>query len=148
MSCTIVIYIPAGSDDFNFNVWISDWFTISTIILGTPVPCPCLNSRTFNENIQLNEYKTDLYFPQNFQWTTMLIYAFFKICEQKCEREIVFVTKIKTKQFQVQCSVCVYPLENLQKSKQNNFKFSVQFTNLTIRALEILKIIWTCLKFI
>ena len=27
-------------DDFNFNVWISDWFTIYTIILGTSVPCP------------------------------------------------------------------------------------------------------------
>ena len=38
--------------------------------------------------LQLNEYKTDQYFLQNFQCTTMLIYAFCKIWE----RGIVFVS--------------------------------------------------------
>ena len=38
--------------------------------------------------VQLNEYETDQYIFFNFQCTTMLIYAFCKICEH--EREIVF----------------------------------------------------------
>ena len=41
--------------------------------------------------VQLNKFKTDSYFLQNFQCTTMFISAFCKICELNTECEIVFV---------------------------------------------------------
>ena len=46
-----------------------------------------------------------LYNSSNFQSTTMSIDMFCKICKHKCKREIVFVTKIKTKQFQVRTCI-------------------------------------------
>ena len=94
------------------------------------------------KEIQLNKYKTDPYFLQIFQSNTslcLIISVFCKSCEPICEPEITPV---------------LYHLENLQTSKENNFTFSVQFTNLTKRgnehrhALEILKKIWICLAFI
>ena len=41
--------------------------------------------------VQLNKCKTDPYFLQNFQCTTMFIYAFCKICELNTEHGIIFV---------------------------------------------------------
>ena len=64
--------------------------------------------------IQINKHKTAQYFLQIFQCSTMLIYTFCKICERKCKHEIVFVTKIKTKQFQVR--TCI---RNLTKNLNN-----------------------------
>jgi hypothetical protein len=78
---------------------------------------------------------TDPYFFQ----VCLNIFVFCKSCEPICEPEI---------------SPVLYHLENLQKSKQNNFTLSVQFTNLTKRenkhrcALEILKKMWIRLAFI
>jgi hypothetical protein len=41
--------------------------------------------------VQLNKCETHLYFLQNFQCTTILIYSFCKSCEYGCELKIVFV---------------------------------------------------------
>jgi len=92
--------------------------------------------------LQLNKHETDPYFLQIFQSNMsvcLIIFVFCKSCEPICEPEITTV---------------LYHLENLQKSKQNNFTFTVQSTNLTkpgnehCHALEILKKIWICLAFI
>ena len=99
------------------------------------------NCKIKQKLLQPNKYKTDLYFLQIFQSNMsfcLIISVFCKSCETICEPEITLV---------------LYHLENLQKSKQNNFTFSVQFTNLTKRgyehrhALEILKKIWIWLAF-
>ena len=42
-------------------------------------------------SVQLNKFKTDPYFLQNFHCTTMFISKFCKICELNTELEIVFV---------------------------------------------------------
>ena len=41
--------------------------------------------------VHLNKCKTDPYFLQNFQCTTMFISLFCEICDLNTEREIVFV---------------------------------------------------------
>ena len=65
--------------------------------------------------IQLNEYKTDPYFPQFFQSKTtvcLIINVFCKICVQEREPEIV---PKKSKQ------------KTAQESKQKNFMFTFRF---------------------
>ena len=47
--------------------------------------------------IQLNKQKTAQYFLQNFQYSTMWIYTFCKICEHKCKHDIVLVLVTKKK---------------------------------------------------
>ena len=80
--------------------------------------------------LQLNRCETDLYFLQNFQCTTMLIYAFCKSCEHGCEPEIVQKNQNK---------------KRLKKVNKNNFTFTTMFETLTksvnqhCRALEFLK---------
>ena len=56
-------------------------------------------------DIQLKKCKTDHYFLQNFQYTTMFISAFCKICEQNTECEIVFVF----------CNVYLLALDNTKQ---------------------------------
>ena len=65
--------------------------------------------------IQLNEYETDQYFLQNFQFTTILIHSFCKICDHKI---VLQECKSKQKQFQVHNSYSVshiitYPSKEL-----------------------------------
>ena len=85
--------------------------------------------------VQLNEYETDPYFFQFFRNNTRVCCIIYMFCKS-CEPEIV-QKKIKTKN---------YP----KKVNKNNFRFA----NLTKHvkqhclALEILKKISICLKFI
>ena len=99
----------------------------------------CASEALETNEIQLNKYKTDPYFLQIFQsnmLVCLIISMLCKSCEPICAPEI---------------SPVLYHLENQNK---NNFKFSVQFTNLTkhgykhCRALEILKKIRIFLAFI
>jgi hypothetical protein len=65
---------------------------------------------------------------------TMLICRFFKVCEHKCEREIVFVTKIKT-------------TLGLHLCLQNFTKYVNNLTNCCSIALEEFKKLWICYSF-
>ena len=113
-----------------FLFWLKNPFHIHTYFYlrqKTSVP---LNF-VVNTVVQLNKCETDPYFLQNFQYTTMFISAFCKICELNTELEIVFVLILKV--IQHRC----------------NFRF--RFANLTKHinqyycVLEILKKIWICL---
>ena len=118
------------------------WYRLGLILTSNAWSICCKQFLLESFFIQLDKCKTEPYFLMIFQSNTLvclIISVFCKSCEPICEPEITPVS---------------YRLENLQKSKQNNLTFSVQFTNLTkrgnrhCRALEILKKIWICLVFI
>ena len=87
--------------------------------------------------IPLNEHKTARYFLQNFRCTTMLIYAFCKICKRKCKHEIVFCHKNQNKTISGS-HLRSQILQNKYLNNQTNFHIT----------LEKLKKIWIRLVFI
>ena len=110
-----------------------------------PVFCPVDSLKSKCDFSKVIVQDRSIYIFQIFQSNTsvcLIISVFCKSCEPICGPEIVliFAADFQANPTDISC--------------KNTFTFSVQFTNLTIHgnknccALEILKIIWTCLAFI